>query len=173
MERRFHLFLAAFWLFSLLPPSQAPGAQLPTATNPVEKYKPRGYVNDFAAVLDSKAEAQLNQICKDLDGAKRTQMAFVTISSLEGVPIKDFTTQLANQWGVGYKDTNRGIVVLLAVKDRQYRISTGLGLESILTDQEADRLGREMVPILRKGEYGEALVHLARELQTEIEAKVK
>jgi TPM domain len=71
------------------------------------------------------------------------------------------------------KGTNRGLLILLSVQDRQYRISVGLGLESVLPDEEADRLGREMVPMLKKGDYGKALLQLAKSIQLEIAPKVE
>jgi len=92
---------------------------------------------------------------------------------LEGLEIKDFATKLANRWGVGHKDTNRGILVLPAVKERQYRISVGLGLASVLSDKDADRLGKEMIPMLRTGSFGTALLHLAERLQIELPPKLK
>jgi uncharacterized protein len=144
-----------------------------TKPNSVDQYKPHGYVNDFAGIIDSRVQSQLDMICKDLDRKEKTQMAIVTVVSLDGLPIKEFATQLANRWGVGHKDTNRGILVLLCLKNRQYRISVGLGLESVLTDDEADRLGREMLPILRQGKYGNALLHLAKRIQIEIQQKIK
>jgi uncharacterized protein len=100
-------------------------------------------------------------------------MAIVTVVALDGRPIKEFATEMANRWGVGYKDNNRGILVLLSQKDRQYRIAVGFGLESVLTDEEADRLGREMVPMLKKAEYGNALLHLATRIQDELLQKLK
>lgn len=100
-------------------------------------------------------------------------MAIVTIDSVEGVPIQEFATRLANRWGVGHKDTNRGILILLSVKEQQWRIAVGLGLETVLTDKEADRLGREMTPMLKKNEYGNALLHLAKRIQIELLQKVK
>jgi TonB family protein len=140
---------------------------------PVYRYKPTGYVNDFAGVIDSEDKSRLDLICKDLDQKKEIQIAIVTIESLEGEPIKDFATQLANLWGVGHKGTNRGLLILLSVMDRQYRIAVGLGLESVLPDEEADRLGREMVPMLKTGDYGEALLQLAKRIQLEIAQKVE
>jgi uncharacterized protein len=116
---------------------------------------------------------RLDLICKDLDQKKEIQMDIVTIDSLDGQPIEGFATQLANLWGVGHKGTNRGLLILLSVKDRQYRISVGLGLESVLSDEEADRLGREMVPMLKKGDYGKALLQLAKSIQLEIAPKVE
>jgi uncharacterized protein len=100
-------------------------------------------------------------------------LAIVTVVSLEVLSSKEFATQLANRWGVGHKETNRGILVLLFLKDRQYRISVALGLESVQTDAEAGRLGREMVPMLQKQDYGNALLHLAKRIQVEILEKVK
>ena len=98
--------------------------------NPVDQYKPQGYVNDFAGIIDPRVQSQLDLICKELDHTRRTQMAIVTVVSLDGLPIKEFATQLANRWGVGYKDNNRGILILFSRNDRQYRVAVGLGLES-------------------------------------------
>lgn len=100
-------------------------------------------------------------------------MAIVTVVALDGRPIKEFATEMANRWGAGYKDNNRGILVLLSQNDRQYRIAVGFGLESVLTDEEADRLGREMVPMLKKAEYGDALMHLETRIHDEVLQKIK
>lgn len=142
-------------------------------TNPVSQYKANGYVNDFGGVIASRFQSQMETISKELDQTTETQLAIVTVKSLEGLGIKDFATQLANRWGLGHKDTNRGILVLLAVKERQYRISVGLGLESVLSDEEADRLGREMIPMLRTGNFGAALLHLAKRLKVELPQRLK
>ena len=157
------------WAFLLFAPlQQCARAQDEAKPTGVDQYKPHGYVNDFAGILDKRTESRLNLICKDLDQKKRTQMAIVTIESLDGRPIKEFATELANLWGVGHKDNNRGILVLLSLNDSQYRIAVGYGLESVITDDEADRLGREMIPMLQAKRYGDALLHLANRLHDEI-----
>src|SRR6266403_3891831 len=163
------------WLFLSCLPSLPRSASVPQGIkpNPINQYQPHGYINDFAGMIDSQAQSKLGPICKDLDKKKGTQLVFVTVKSLEGLPVKEFATQLANRWGIGYKDTNRGILVLLSRNEREFRIYVGLGLESVLTHEEADHLGREMVPILRKGEYGNALLHLAQQIHDEIQRKVK
>jgi TonB family protein len=153
------------------PPSET--SQQDAKPNSIDEYKFQGYVNDFAGVINSEDKSQLDLICKDLDQKKEIQMALVTIESLDGQPIKDFAAQLGNLWGVGHKGGNRGLLILLSVKDRQYRIAVGLGLESALTDEEADRLAREMVPMLQKGDYGKALLQLAKRIQVEIPQKVE
>lgn len=141
--------------------------------DPFGRYTPHGYVNDFAGIIDPSAQAKLDAICKDLDQKRKTQMAIATVTSLDGIPIKEFGTRLANRWGVGYKDNNRGILILLSQNDRQYRLSVGYGLESVLTDEESAHLAREMVPMLQKGDYGGALLHLAERIHDEILQKVK
>jgi uncharacterized membrane protein YgcG len=151
--------------------SQSSNASQNAGPNPLEQYRAQGYVNDFAGMLDAKSRTMLEQICKRLDRNQKTQMTVVTVPSLEGMPIKEFATQLANRWGVGYKDTNRGILILLAKDEHQYRISVGRGLESVLPDEKADRLGQEMLPMLRRGAYGTAVLHLANRLADEVSAK--
>jgi len=146
--------------FSQSPPQTA-NPREETKPDPLAQYKARGHVNDFAGIIDARSQTKLAALGAKLDQQKSTQFAFVTVVSLEGVPIKEFATQLANRWGLGHKDTNRGILILLVKDEHQYRISVGLGLESVLTDEKCAALGKEMVPMLQKGEYGEALLHLA------------
>ncbi len=100
-------------------------------------------------------------------------MAIVTIVSLDGRPIKEFSIQLFNRWGVGYKDTNRGVLMLLSRNDRQYRIAVSYGLKSVITDDEATRLGREAIPFLQKGHYGSALLWVAQRIHDEIVRSVE
>lgn len=139
----------------------------------LDQLKPRGYVSDFAGMIDSAAQSQLGAICKDLDQKKRSQMAIVTIVSLDGSPALEFATQLGNRWGVGYKDNNRGVLVLLSRNDHQYGIAVGKGLESFLTHDESARLGREMMPMLKKGDYGSALLWVAQRIHDEIVRNVE
>jgi hypothetical protein len=145
------------------------GAAGPAPESTYPQYKHRGYINDFAGILDSQARSQLDQICKELERKTKTQMAIVTVTSLDGVPIEDFASQLGNSWGVGYKDSNRGILVLISLQERRYRIAVGRGLAWALTDAEADRLGQEMVPMMEKGDYGNALLHLATRVRQELQ----
>jgi uncharacterized membrane protein YgcG len=89
--------------------------------NPINQYQRHGYINDFAGMIDSQAQSKLGPICKDLDKKKGTQLVFVTDKSLEGLPV---ATQLANRWGVAYKDTNRGIFLVTRSKERRAELET-------------------------------------------------
>jgi uncharacterized protein len=141
--------------------------------SPVEKYKAAGYVNDFAELIDPKVQLEIDAVCTDLAAKKKTEMAIVTVPSLEGMSIKEFSTELFNRWGVGPKDTNRGVMLLLSRGDRQWRITVGSGLESVLTEEQAVKLGKEMLPMLKKAEYGEAFLYAAMRIRDEVMEKVK
>jgi len=79
---------------------------------------------------------------------------------------RSLTTRLGclTNGGVGYKDDNRGILILLAISDRNWRIATGLGFQTLLPDDRVAGIGAEMLPELRKGQYSEALLRATTEI---------
>ena len=72
----------------------------------------------------------------------------VTVNSLDGTDIESYAVALYKQWGIGSKATDHGVLILLAVQDRKYRIEVGYGLEPILPDGKVGGFGREAVPCL-------------------------
>jgi uncharacterized protein len=124
----------------------------------VSQFKPTGYVNDFAHVVDPGTAAQLEDICRQIDEKAHAQIAVVTINSLDGSDIESYAVDLFKKWGIGSKSTDRGVLILLAVKDHQYRIEVGYGLEPILPDGKVGGFGREAVPNLRANDYSGALL---------------
>ena len=123
----------------------------------VKDLKPANYVNDFAGVLDAGSQEKLNQLCLEVESKTKAQIAVVTIRSLEDETVEQFAVDLFKAWGIGGRQDNRGILVLLAVGDRKYRVEVGYGLEPILPDGKVGGFGREMVPNLRAGDYGGAV----------------
>ena len=124
---------------------------------PVSQLRPTDYVNDFAHVLDQTTIAQLDNICQQLDQKAHAQVAVVTVNSLDGSDIESYAVALYKQWGIGSKATDHGVLILLAVQDRKYRIEVGYGLEPILTDGKVGGFGREAVPLLQQNDYGGAV----------------
>jgi uncharacterized protein len=124
--------------------------------------KPTGYVSDFANVLSQSTRDQLTALCTEIDQKAKAQIFVVTVPSLNGQPIEDFSLNLATKWGVGPKQTSSGVLILLAVQDRQYRFEVGYGLEPILPDGKVGGFGREAVPYLRAGNYNAAVTVMAR-----------
>src|SRR5712691_10694354 len=127
---------------------------------PVSQLHPTDYVNDFAHVMDRNTIARIDSICRQIDEKAHAQIAVVTVNSLEGSDIERYAVELFKKWGIGSKSTNRGVLILLAVQDRRYRVEVGYGLEPILPDGKVGGFGREMVPSLRSGDYGGALLYL-------------
>jgi uncharacterized protein len=125
---------------------------------PVSKLKPTDYVNDFAHVLDGATVAQLDNIFAQLDHKANTQVAVVTVNSLDGSDIESYASDLFKQWGIGGKSSNRGVLILLSVGDHRYRTEVGYGLEPILPDGKVGGFGREAVPLLRQNNYSGAFL---------------
>ncbi len=132
------------------------------AQNGRPKTKPTGYVDDFAGVLSPAARNLLTSLCTEVDQQAKAQIAVVTVKSLEGRPIEDYSIALATQWGVGPKQSASGVLILLAVDDRKDRIEVGYGLEPILPDGKVGGFLREAVPYLREGNYDAAMLLITR-----------
>jgi uncharacterized protein len=121
--------------------------------------KPNDYVNDFAHVLSPDTVAKLDRICAELDHSQAdAQVAVVTVRNLDGLEAADWANQLEDKWKMGKKGSDRGVLVLLAVDDRKYRIDVGYGLEGILNDAKVGDIGRAMIPALREKDYDSAIL---------------
>ena len=124
---------------------------------PVSQLKPSNYVNDFAHVLDQSTQARLNNIAEQLDHKANAQLAIVTINTLDGDDVVDYSVKLYQQWGIGKKGSDRGVLILYAIQDRKYWTTVGYGLEGILPDGKVGGFGREAVPFLKQGDYNDAI----------------
>jgi uncharacterized protein len=130
----------------------------------VKNLKPLGYVNDFAGVLNAQAKDKLAALCAEVDQKAKAQISIVTVSSLEGEPIEQFSIDLATAWGIGPKQKDRGVLILVAPNDHKYRIEVGYGLEPILPDGKVGGFGREAVPLLRQNDYSGAVLLLTQRI---------
>jgi uncharacterized protein len=129
----------------------------PGNAEPISQLHPTNYVNDFAHVLSPQVEAELNNLGQQIDQKAKAQIAVVTINSLDGRDIESYAVDLFKQWGIGSKSTNRGVLILIAVKDHRYRTEVGYGLEPILPDGKVGGFWREVVPLLKQGDYDQAI----------------
>ena len=98
------------------------------------------YVNDTANVLDDTTKQYIIDINKKLYNLTGAQIVVVTINSLEGASIEEYSTQLFRSYGIGSKDKNNGVLFILSVNDRKTRIEVGYGLEGRITDGKAGRI---------------------------------
>jgi uncharacterized protein len=132
--------------------------------------KPQGYVNDFANVLSASAKQKLTALCSEVDAKAGAQIAVVTVSSLNGEEVEQYTLDLAMQWGVGPKDKSRGVMILFAPNEHKYRFEVGYGLEGILPDGKVGGFGREVVPLLRQNDYDGAILLVTQRVASVIAA---
>ena len=117
---------------------------------------PAGYVDDFAHVLDPGSAALLEAEADELHDKTHGQVFVVTVDSLNGIDIKPFANDLFHTWKIGEKGTDRGVLILFAIKDHTWRIEVGYGFEGILNDAKVGDIGRSVVPELKAGDYDTA-----------------
>ena len=126
---------------------------------------PSQYVVDLAGVLDPSTQARLNGMLRDLEAGTTAQVVVLTLNSLEGEPIENFSHQTAVKWGIGQKGKDNGVLITVAVKDRKYRLEVGYGLESTLPDSLVGSIGREyLVPNFKKGDFAGGIVAAVDEI---------
>jgi uncharacterized protein len=114
---------------------------------------PRGYVNDFAGVLDASATQHIEALCLELQQKTTAQMALVTITSLEGGDIRETANRLFEAWKIGQKGKDNGILLMDAIQDRKIWIEVGYGLEGILPDGKVGGIRDQyIVPYLSAGD---------------------
>jgi len=120
--------------------------------------QPTNWVADFAHVLSPETTQQIDSLCGQISHSKaNAQIEVVTIRTLDGDDIDDFTNRLEEKWKIGRKGSDRGVVLLFAIQDRKRRIEVGFGLEGILPDAKVGDIGRSMVPALRAADYDRAV----------------
>ena len=114
---------------------------------------PAGRVTDAAEVLTLAQEASLSAKLERLERTTHHQMVVVTVPSLDGLDVATFATNLANDWGIGRKGHNDGVVVLVAPNERKVRIAVGYGLEKTLTHDLCKQIiDEQMLPRFQEGD---------------------
>ncbi len=119
---------------------------------------PTGFVNDYARALSEETRTDLEATLRNHKESTGTELAIAVVPTLDGDYIENFAVRLFEEWSIGSSETNAGILLLLAIEERELRIEVGYGLEELLTDAEADSIIRtEMVPRLRDNDYDGAV----------------
>lgn len=122
------------------------------------KPKPERLVNDLADMLTDQEEQLLERKLVSYNDTTSTQIAVVTIKSLEGNDVIDYAYRIGEAWGVGQAGKNNGVVILMSESDRETAIVSGYGMEGVLTDAAASRIQRNhMTPNFRNGNFYQGL----------------
>jgi uncharacterized protein len=118
--------------------------------------QPPRLVNDLARMFDQADAANLEQKLLDFNNKTSTQIYVVTVATLNGFEPNDYTTRLAEKWKIGVKGKDNGVMILIKPKTPgekgQVYIAVGYGLESVLTDAQANQIvDIEMLPQFKAG----------------------
>jgi uncharacterized protein len=118
-----------------------------------------GRVVDEAGLLSAQAKQSLTQLLAGHEQAAGNQVVVVTVKSLQGYPIEDYGYQLGRHWGIGQKQTNNGVLLIVAPKERKVRIEVGYGLEGLLTDAISHQIIQtRILPAFKAGHYEQGIV---------------
>ncbi len=130
------LFLPAAWSYALdVPPL-------------------KGRVNDYADMISPEAESLLEERLKSFEESDSTQVVILTVNSLEGDALEDFTIRVAEKWKIGQAKKDNGVILFASKNDRRMRIEVGRGLEGVLTDLLSGRILDNVIrPKFRAGDF--------------------
>ena len=98
------------------------------------------YVNDFAEVISDSDEANMVSKAAALAEATTAQVVVITVDDLDGKEAWEYAYEIGREWGVGDKEKDNGVVILLSVGDREIEIAVGYGLEGAIPDSKAGRI---------------------------------
>lgn len=119
----------------------------------------KGRINDYAGMLKPQTIQGLDATLSALEKSDSTQIAILTIPSLEGEDLEEYTIRVAEKWKIGQKGLDNGAIVLISKNDRKIRIEVGRGLEGKLTDLSSGRIIRDIIrPKFKAGDFDGGLV---------------
>lgn len=150
LKRFFGLFLALalVLVFICIHPAQA-----------LEVPPLKGRVNDYAGILSPATARQLEDVLQKFEATDSTQIVLLTIPSLEGDSLEDFSLRVVEKWKLGQKKLDNGALLLIAKNDRKLRIEVGYGLEGKMTDLISGRIIRDIItPRFKEGNFDQGVI---------------
>ncbi len=119
-----------------------------------------GYVNDFAGVLGEETAGYIESISSRVSDKTTAQIAVVTVSTTQPLTIEQYAVRLFEKWGIGLKDEDNGVLLLVAIGDRKVRIETGYGLEGALPDAVCSSIIEQIIiPEFRQNDYEKGILY--------------
>lgn len=117
------------------------------------------YVSDMAGVMSREALTQADSLLSQVWQSSTAEPVVVIVPDLDGEDINDYATELFTKWGIGKKDRDNGVLVLVSIDDREAAIRTGYGAEGILPDALCWGIIRnDMTPRFRNGDYDQGIL---------------
>jgi uncharacterized protein len=142
---------------------------LPQSTNRLPA--PTGFVNDYANVIDVESKSRLESLFTTLKAKSNIEFAVVTVDTTKGEPISDYSLAVAREWSIGPKNPAEGggLLLMLAIKDRQWRLQVSRSLEKDLPNDVSQKLAEPSVEFYKAGNYGTGIEKYATALINRLE----
>lgn len=122
------------------------------------------YLADGAGMLSADAKDQLLTASKDLYEQTGAQFVIVTVPNLNGQSIEEYSNDLFNNWGIGDKDKNNGVLLLISKDDKKFRIEVGSGLEGTLTDAYCHNELSILKDNFKKGDFDTGVLTVSKDI---------
>ena len=116
-----------------------------------------GNVNDFAGVLSTEDEANLNALVDSVLDQTGVTFAAAVLENHDDESMEVYAVKLFEKWGIGQKGEDKGLLLLVTMQEHDMRMEVGYGLEGVITDRRAGESLDKMVPYFQKGEYGKGI----------------
>ena len=147
MKKYIYLLLIVF-LFFICP------RDINAIVNPTERF----YINDYAGILSEETENYIFQKSVALNNADGTQIVVVTVPNLGKDSLEEYANELFRSFGIGDSKKNNGLLLLLALEEREFRVEVGDGLGGILPDGKTGRFQDQyIIPYLRDNLWDEGI----------------
>lgn len=117
-----------------------------------------GYVTDNANIIDADYKQKITDLADKINKETTVEIAVLTVESLEGDSPENYALQTFRQNGVGKKDNNNGLLILVAKNERKYKFEVGYGLEGTIPDAMKVPIGDKIItPNFKNGDYGKGI----------------
>lgn len=136
--------------------------EIPSATD-------RFFVNDYADVIDTDTENYIYDRGREYNAGGGPQVVVLTMNSIDGEAPEEFSLETARKWGIGDKDADNGVLILLVIDSRDIRIEVGYGLEGVLNDGKCGRFIRNASDMLSSGDYSGGIRQIYDDIIGELE----
>lgn len=136
----------------------------------IPKATDRFFINDYANVIDSETEDYIFDRGKTYNSNGGPQVVVLTMESIDGASVEKFSLDTARQWGIGDKEENNGVLILLVIDSRDIRIEVGYGLEGVLNDGKCGRFIRGATDMLSAGDYSGGIKQIYDDVIGELES---
>lgn len=130
-----------------------------------------GRIVDLAGTLSSSDKSKIEMAIMQFEQATAGQMEVLIIPSLRGDSLEMFSMRVAENWKLGYKGKDNGLLLLISVKEHKIRLEVGYGFEGTLNDARAGDIIRGMQPFFRANRYGDGIVYAVMRSQEFITGK--